>query len=189
MIRTIALAAFLLGIGSVMALTRNVVPRIRRYSSFAASVASGDLRGRLDAPGSDELAMLGRALDEMVEHRAIDTKHQEVQIEFVETLQVTDSEELAHDLLKRHVERSIASSTVVVLNRNNSENRLEATTALSDDSWLNESLIDAKLAPAWRCCSLAPTARIPSVTRSPIAPCAEKPVGATPANRCWLAER
>ncbi len=140
----IAIAALLLGVGSMLVLTRNVVPRVRRYSGFASAVAGGDLTGRLSPAGSDELATLGRALDEMVKRRSITVKHQEVQSEFVDTLQMTDSEKLAHDLLKRQVERSIAGSNVVVLNRNNSENRLEAATAVRDDSWLRQSLIDAK---------------------------------------------
>jgi diguanylate cyclase (GGDEF)-like protein len=140
----IAIGAFGLGIGSMLLLTRDVVPRIRRYSQFASAVASGDLSGRLDSRGSDELATLGRALDEMVERRAVGAKQQEVQSEFVDTLQVTDSETVAHDLLKRQVERSIVGSSVVVLNRNNSDDRLEATTALRADSTLTTSLTDAK---------------------------------------------
>ena len=140
----IALGAFALGIGSVLLLTRNVVPRIKRYSQFASAVATGDLSGRLASRGSDELATLGRALDEMVERRAVGARHAEVQSEFVDTLQVTSREEVAHDLLKRQVERSIAGSSVVVLNRNNSADRLEATTVLLGDSSLKASLTDAK---------------------------------------------
>jgi diguanylate cyclase (GGDEF)-like protein len=143
-ILAIALGAFALGIGSVLLLTRNVVPRIKRYSRFASAVATGDLSGRLASRGSDELATLGRALDEMVERRAVGARHAEVQSEFVETLQVTSREEVAHDLLKRQVERSIAGSSVVVLNRNNSADRLEATTVLLGDSSLKASLTDAK---------------------------------------------
>jgi diguanylate cyclase (GGDEF)-like protein len=143
-ILAIALAAFGLGIGAMLVLTRNVVPRIRRYSRFASAVATGDLSGRLGSRGSDELAILGRALDDMVERRAVGAKHQAVQSEFVDTLQVTSREELAHDLLKRQVERSIAASSVVVLNRNNSDNRLEATTVLREGSALKTTLTDAK---------------------------------------------
>jgi diguanylate cyclase (GGDEF)-like protein len=143
-ILAIALGAFALGIGSVVLLTRNVVPRIKRFSSFASAVAAGDLSGRLRPRGSDELASLGRALDEMVQRRAVVADHQDTQSEFVETLQVTSSEELAHDLLKRQVERSIAGSSVVVLNRNNSDDRLEATTALPEGSPIAHTLIDAK---------------------------------------------
>jgi diguanylate cyclase (GGDEF)-like protein len=139
----IGAAAFALGIGAVLLLTRNVVPRIRRYSRFAAAVASGDFSRRLSSRGSDELAALGRALDEMVEHRALDASQREAQDEFVDILQVTESEAVAHDLLRRQIERSISGSTVVVLNRNTSENRLEAKTSLSEAGWLEETLADA----------------------------------------------
>ncbi|MFZ1995958.1 MAG: diguanylate cyclase [Solirubrobacteraceae bacterium] len=128
-ILSIALVAFILGIGSMTLLTRNVVPRIKRYSRFASDVASGDLNVRLGSQGSDELAVLGRTLDEMVERR-----------EFVDALQVTDSEQVAHDLLKRHVERSVPGASAVVLQRNNSDDRLEAATALGEDSPLTLSL-------------------------------------------------
>lgn len=129
---TIALVAFILGIGSMILLTRNVVPRIKRYSRFASDVASGDLNVRLGSQGSDELAVLGRTLDEMVERR-----------EFVDALQVTDSEQVAHDLLKRQVERSIPGASAVILNRNNSDDRLEPATALGEDSPLTLSLSGA----------------------------------------------
>lgn len=130
---SIAIGACVLGIGSMLLLARNVVPRIRRYSRFASAVASGDLSVRVASRGSDELATLGRALDEMVERR-----------EFVDTLQVTDSEEVAHDLLKRQVQRSVPGSHAVILNRNNSDDRLEAKTAVPEDSPLNVSLSGAK---------------------------------------------
>lgn len=64
--------------------------------------------------------------------------------EFVDTLQVTDSEEVAHGLLKRQIERSVPGSSAVILNRNNSSDRLEAKTPLSEGSTLAESLVDAK---------------------------------------------
>ena len=144
LIWAIAVAALLLGVGSMLLLTRNVVPRVRRYSQFASAVAGGDLSSRLTPRGSDELTTLGRALNEMVERRSVGAKHQAVQSEFVDALQVTDREEIAHDLLRRQVERSIPDSSVVVLNRNNSENRLEATTKLRENSSLKQTLIDAK---------------------------------------------
>lgn len=130
---TIAIVACLLGVGSMLVLTRNVVPRITRYSRFASTVATGDLSVRVASRGSDELATLGRSLNDMIERR-----------EFVDALQVIDSEELAHDLLRRQVERSVPGSSAVVLNRNNSNNRLEATTRLREGSDLKQSLAGAK---------------------------------------------
>ncbi len=128
----IAIGACIVGIGSMLLLTRDVVPRIRRYSRFASAVASGDLSIRLGSRGSDELSILGRTLDEMVERR-----------EFVDVLQVTESEQVAQDLLKRQVERGVPGSSAVVLNRNNSDDRLEAATAVPDDSSLALSLSGA----------------------------------------------
>jgi len=139
----IAAAALVLGLGAVLLLTRNVVLRIQRYAQFAAAVAKGDFSRRLGTGGSDELAALGRALDEMVEQRALDASRRNAQDEFVETLQVTDNEDIAHDLLRRQIERSISGSSAVVLNRNNSKNRLEAKTPLGEASWLTQSLTDA----------------------------------------------
>ena len=129
----IAIVACLLGVSSMLVLTRNVVPRITRYSRFASTVATGDLSVRVASRGSDELATLGSSLNDMVERR-----------EFVDALQVIDNEELAHDLLKRQVERSVPGSSAVVLNRNNSNNRLEATTPVSEAYGLAQSLAGAK---------------------------------------------
>jgi diguanylate cyclase (GGDEF)-like protein len=133
LIWTIAILACVLGLGSMLLLARNVVPRIKRYSRFASAVASGDLSVRLDSRGSDELSTLGRTLDEMVEQR-----------EFVDALQLTDNEDVAHDLLKRQVQRSVPGSSVIILNRNNSDDRLEAQTDVPDDSPLKVSLSGAK---------------------------------------------
>ncbi len=130
---SMAVAACLLGVGSMLLLARDVVPRVRRYSRFASAVASGDLSVRVAARGSDELAALGRTLDEMVERR-----------EFVDTLQVTESEEVAHDLLKRQVQRSVPDSNAVILNRNNSDDHLEAKTAVPEDSPLKAALSGAR---------------------------------------------
>jgi diguanylate cyclase (GGDEF)-like protein len=139
-----AAAALLLGLGSVIALIRNVVPRIREYSAFATRVAAGDLSARLHPHGYDDLAQLGHALENMVERRAAGAAQDERQTEFVESMQLAETEAEAHDLLKRHVERSAPGSSVVVLNRNNSADRLEAKTALPEHSPLLEALTAAK---------------------------------------------
>jgi diguanylate cyclase (GGDEF)-like protein len=68
----------------------------------------------------------------------------EAQAEFVETLQIADDEDEAHQLLKRHLERILAPTTAVVLNRNNSADRLEAATPLPRGSPLAETLRGAK---------------------------------------------
>ena len=64
--------------------------------------------------------------------------------EFTDALQVSESEDESYGLLKRHLERSIPRSAVVVLNRNNSADRLEATTEVPSDSGLAERLATAQ---------------------------------------------
>jgi diguanylate cyclase (GGDEF)-like protein len=127
-----------------LALVRNIVPRVQRYSGFAAGVAEGHLGERLGASGGDEIAELGRTLDEMVGRRERQRAYEETQAEFVDTMQLSETEREAHDLLKRHLERSIAGSRVTVLNRNNSADRLEAATPVPADCPLTATLQGAK---------------------------------------------
>ena len=66
------------------------------------------------------------------------------QQEFTEALQMTGSEDEANELLERHLERQVRRSDVLVLRRNNSDNRLEASALTPADDALNEALIDAE---------------------------------------------
>jgi diguanylate cyclase (GGDEF)-like protein len=66
------------------------------------------------------------------------------QREFTEIMQITRDEDEAHGLLKRHLERSLQGSEVLVLNRNNSDDRLEPTTELAGGSTLLERLKGAQ---------------------------------------------
>jgi diguanylate cyclase (GGDEF)-like protein len=66
------------------------------------------------------------------------------QAEFADTLQVANDEDEAHQLLQRHLERSLTATTAVVLNRNNSADRLEAVTPLPGGSPLADTLRGAK---------------------------------------------
>jgi diguanylate cyclase (GGDEF)-like protein len=70
-------------------------------------------------------------------------KFRGLQDEFTETLQVMRDEREAQRLVRHHLERSIDSSSVVVMNRNNSDNRLEAATEIPETSVLSGRLIDA----------------------------------------------
>ena len=65
------------------------------------------------------------------------------QHEFTEALQMTGSEEEANELLERHLERSLPGSDALVLRRNNSDNRLEAT-GLEPGDRVAEALVDAE---------------------------------------------
>ena len=66
------------------------------------------------------------------------------QAEFADTLQIADDEDEAHRLLQRHLERTLTATSAVVLNRNNSADRLEAVTPLPDDSPLAGTLRGAE---------------------------------------------
>jgi diguanylate cyclase (GGDEF)-like protein len=73
-----------------------------------------------------------------------DRRHRLQQDEFTRALQGARSEREAQRMLKRQLERGLAESSATVLNRNNSDNRLEAVTALKADSPLAETVPDAE---------------------------------------------
>jgi diguanylate cyclase (GGDEF)-like protein len=64
--------------------------------------------------------------------------------EFADTLQIAGDEEEAHRLLQRHLERTLPGARAVVLNRNNSADRLEAVTPLPAGSPLPGTLRGAE---------------------------------------------
>jgi diguanylate cyclase (GGDEF)-like protein len=75
---------------------------------------------------------------------ATERAHYVNQREFTEIMQVTRDESEAYGLLKRHLERSLEESDVLVLNRNNSHDRLEPMTELAEDSELAAKLTSAE---------------------------------------------
>jgi diguanylate cyclase (GGDEF)-like protein len=79
-----------------------------------------------------------RAVEER--RRTAERDYHETQREFTEIMQITRDENEAYRLIKRHLERSLAASDVLVLNRNNSHDRLEAVTPLASGSPLNDRL-------------------------------------------------
>jgi diguanylate cyclase (GGDEF)-like protein len=62
------------------------------------------------------------------------------QVEFGDNLQIAANEHEAYELLQRHLERTFDRASVVVLNRNNSADRLEAATSLPAGSPLAVTL-------------------------------------------------
>ena len=66
------------------------------------------------------------------------------QAEFADILQVADGEDEARQLLQRHLERTLPATAAVVLNRNNSADRLEAVTPLPPGSPLAGTLRGAE---------------------------------------------
>jgi diguanylate cyclase (GGDEF)-like protein len=142
LLRMIVLAGVLAGATAALWLTRDVVRRVRAYSTFAARVAAGDLETRTDPRGRDELTDLGEALNTMVSQRESARDYEVTQSEFTDALQVTETEEEAHALLKHHLERSIDDAAAVTLNRNNSADRLEAVTPPPE--MLGDRLVEAR---------------------------------------------
>ena len=140
----IATAAGLVWLVISLLLIRNLVPRVRSYSRFAAGVADGHPGEQLTVRGADELAELGHTLNEMVRRRHEQRAYEQTQAEFADTMQLSETETEAHHLLKHHLERSIAGSRVTVLNRNNSADRLEAATPVEAECPLATSLPGAK---------------------------------------------
>ena len=143
-LRSILAIGLLAGVGATLWLIRSVVVRTKEYSSFATRVAAGELNTRARPRGHDELTDLGWALNEMVERGEGTRGYELSQGEFTDALQVSETQEESYGLLKRHLERSIPRSTVVVLNRNNSADRLEATTEVPSESGLVERLATAQ---------------------------------------------
>jgi len=76
--------------------------------------------------------------------RAAEREYHETQREFTEIMQITRDEDEAYRLLTRHLQRSLEGSEVLVLNRNNSHDRLEPMTEVADDSPLAERLQGAE---------------------------------------------
>jgi diguanylate cyclase (GGDEF)-like protein len=141
--------------GALLWLIRSVLPRMLTYARVARRFADGDFSERLHPHGSDEIDQLGRTIDEVARRRESEDRFERTQAEFIEVLQVTADEKEAQRLLQRHLERTIPGSEVTVLNRNNSADRLEAVTELSEASPLRAGLEAA----APRSCLSVRTAR------------------------------
>jgi GGDEF domain-containing protein len=140
----IVAAAVVLGVVTVVWLIRTVLRRIVAASAFAERISAGQIGGRLDVAGRDEISRLGRVLNDIVERTRRERSYEETQSEFTETMQLAESEKEVHQLLKRHLERSLPGGAVTVLNRNNSADRLEPMTQLDPDGELATSLGGAR---------------------------------------------
>jgi diguanylate cyclase (GGDEF)-like protein len=144
LVALIAIVAIIIGAAVVALLIRTIVSRIRRYSNFALRVAAGYAADSVRVSGHDELSELGVALNEMVKRRVLERRREDLQSEFTEVMGLTETEQEAHGLLKHQIERLVPASSVVMLNRNNSADRLQATTEVPEDSPLSITLADAK---------------------------------------------
>ncbi|MDQ1616997.1 MAG: hypothetical protein QOJ60_2936 [Actinomycetota bacterium] len=134
----------LLGLFVALLLSRNLVPRIRNYAQFATRIAAGQSNDVLRTRGRDELTELAVALNAMVAQRELRHVQDLSQAEFVDALQVSSTEEEAHQLIQRHLQRSLSNSAALVLQRNNSANQLRAATALAAGSDIADRLVSAE---------------------------------------------
>jgi diguanylate cyclase (GGDEF)-like protein len=134
----------LFSILTVIWLIRSVLPRTLSYSAFATKVGRGDYSTRLHPTGADELAQLGRVLDDLADRREAEDAYDRTKLELIDALQLTENEQEAQELLRRHLQRVIPSGEVTILNRNNSSDRLQAMTAIDPSSPLAAGLEAAK---------------------------------------------
>ena len=125
----------------------------------------------------------------MVGRREEQRAHEAAQAEFADTMQLSETEGEARDLLKRHLERTLDGSTVTVLNRNNSADRLEPATAVDRACPLHDTLQGASPAPAWPSASEGPTRAAWSGSRCYAARSAASWPTPPPASRCSSAAR
>ena len=127
--------------------------------------------------------------------RAVNNQDQKdyvtTQSEFAETLQLLGDEQEAHQLVKRHLERALPAATATILSRNNSANRLEATTEPP-----SETEVAKRLTAGRRAARLpghpprpAPGARAGRDSARCPATCAAPSRMRPPARRCWSAAR
>ena len=86
------------------------------------------------------MVRIGLTLRRLVEQQSIEVSFGEAEGEYIDMLQVTENEDEAQELLRRHVERSLVGSRAVVLARNNSADRLEPRTSLAELDGLRDAL-------------------------------------------------
>jgi len=126
------------------------------------------LLGAITFRGSRRASREGELAREAEARRVSDERgYHETQREFTKIMQVTRDENEAYGLLKRHLQRSLAGSDVVVLNRNNSHDRLEAMTELPEGLTARREARDRRAgARSRRASAPRPFPRTPSSPRS-----------------------
>jgi diguanylate cyclase (GGDEF)-like protein len=130
--------ALVSGSAAIAWLTHDIVPRIKNYSVFAARVGRGKSVDRLQPRGRDELSELGVTLNTMAQRRERERELAGAQLEYTDTLQSAESPEEAYSVLKQHLETQLPGSSVIILTRNNSADRLQAMTEMPENAFLRE---------------------------------------------------
>jgi len=87
---------------------------------------------------------IGRELQAEGRRSREEISYREQQRELTDAVQFIRTEAESHALIKRYLERLLKGTSVVVLTRNNSENRLTAGTDLNGDDNLAERLVHAE---------------------------------------------
>jgi len=94
--------------------------------------------------GSIGLLVMHRASRRAVQRGEAEIAYRVRQREFTDLVQAAESEAEAHQLVRRHLERTLPGSRASVLIRNNSDNRLQAATAVAPGSVLAPGLDGAE---------------------------------------------
>ena len=85
----------------------------------------------------------GRRFEARARRDRAETARRTRQADFAHSLQFMDSEEGAHELVKRHLESALPGSEVVVMQRNNSGDRLQPAIDIDPATPLAMQLVDA----------------------------------------------
>ena len=115
-----------------------------RTDHAAASVAAGRAIGLILGTAAAGIAIAWLSLWHEIRRLRRSMEPVQDQAEFADTLQIANDEDEAHRLLQRHLERTLTATQAVVLNRNNSADRLEAVTPLPPGSPLAGTLRGAE---------------------------------------------
>ena len=111
------------------------------------------------------------------------------QARFAEAMQVTHDQAEAQRVLAHHLERTVEGASVVVFNRNNSADRLEAAPDLAPDSPLVEPLVGARPQSCVSVRLSRTSTAAPRRTRCSSAASAAGSGARRRASRCWSAAR
>jgi hypothetical protein len=98
----------------------------------------------LDLVAAASMIRAGWTLRDLLRTQARDRRFAQRSSEYTIRLQATEDESEAHDLLRRQLERNTPGSRAVVLSRNNSADRLEARTPVTELAELRSTLEHAE---------------------------------------------
>lgn len=90
------------------------------------------------------MARVGVTLKRLLDRQRLEEHYASSESEYIDILQVTESEDEAQELLRRQLERSFDGTNALVLTRNNSADRLEPKTSLAAFESLREPMIGAR---------------------------------------------